>query len=85
MPPLPPPPIRYLAGKDGWLKADVRQESLRVAGGGATTVIEVVVTRHGPVVEGDPRRTGVGLAAKMTGLLPEGTATLSLTALDLIP
>ena len=56
-----------------------------MAGGGATTVIEVVVTRHGPVVEGDPRRTGVGLAAKMTGLLPEGTATLSLTALDLIP
>ena len=41
----------------GWYPCDVREETVLVRGGLSET-IEVVVTRHGPIVEGDPRSVG---------------------------
>ena len=48
------------------------QETIDVSGGESST-FEVATTRHGPVVEGDPRGAGLGLAAAMTGIDPAGT------------
>ena len=40
----------------GWYPADVRTELISVKGQSEPVEIEVVVTRHGPVVEGNPRQ-----------------------------
>ena len=40
----------------GWYPADVRTESISVKGLDMPVQVEVVVTRHGPVVEGNPRQ-----------------------------
>ena len=51
--------------RGGWYPADVRTEVLNCRGHEELT-IEVVVTRHGRIVAGDPR-DGVGLAFSHTG------------------
>ena len=59
------PPLRYEHGAE-WLEADVRRETVTVRGG-PDVEVEVVATRHGPVVVGDPRQ-GSGLALRFTAL-----------------
>jgi penicillin amidase len=56
--------LEYLY-KGSWLPAEVREEKISVLGG-ATETLRVVVTRHGPIVAGDPFR-GRGLAFSHTG------------------
>jgi penicillin amidase len=56
--------VEYLF-KGEWLRADVREESIKVLGAPSETV-KVVVTRHGPIVAGDPFK-GHGLAFSHTG------------------
>ncbi len=51
--------------RGGWYPADVRGETISARGGEDTT-IEVVLTRHGRIVAGDPRK-GAGLAFSHTG------------------
>jgi penicillin amidase len=51
--------------RGGWYPADVRTEVVNCKGHEELT-IEVVVTRHGRIVAGDPR-TGIGLAFSHTG------------------
>jgi len=50
-----------------WHPAEVLQETLHVRGG-APEKLEVVVTRHGPVIAGDPAG-GLGLAFSATGTI----------------
>lgn len=60
--------------KDGWEPARVRRESVSVRGD-QPVELEVVTTRHGPVVAGDPRR-GWGLSFKYVATHePDSTAT----------
>ncbi len=47
-----------------WRKAEVRHETVRVRGG-ETVELDVTVTHHGPVIEGDPAR-GYGVAFRYT-------------------
>lgn len=54
---------RYLT-EDGWREAAVRTERIEIRGG-ATSMVLVWETRHGPVVHGDPRQ-GYALALKYT-------------------
>ena len=56
-----PSGTQVLAG-DGWQPVDTRTERIDVRGG-VQREIEVVVTRHGPVIAGDPNR-GVALALR---------------------
>ncbi|MFW6174816.1 MAG: penicillin acylase family protein [Chloroflexota bacterium] len=51
--------------RGGWYPADVRTEEIR-ARGHESIHAEVVTTRHGPVVAGDPRK-GTGLTFHATG------------------
>ncbi len=55
---------RYLTA-DGWREAEVRHERIEVRGGSPVTV-PVWVTRHGPVVHGNPDN-GHALVLKWTG------------------
>ena len=60
-------PTRYLF-QDEWLEAETHQENIKVRNGqGETTeeTISVTVTRHGPVIAGDPAE-GTALAFKYT-------------------
>ncbi|MDA0350864.1 MAG: penicillin acylase family protein [Chloroflexi bacterium] len=59
----PKDPTRYRT-ESGWAQARVRRERVRVAGGDPVTS-EVWVTRHGPVVGGDPR-SGHAIAMRYT-------------------
>ncbi len=52
-----------------WREAEVTRSPIRVRGG-ATEMVEVARTRHGPIVAGDPRR-GTALALAYTGTLPD--------------
>ncbi|MBM3957345.1 MAG: penicillin acylase family protein, partial [Gemmatimonadetes bacterium] len=61
--------LEYAYG-DGWHPADVVEETLR-ARGAASEKLQVVRTRHGPVIAGDPA-AGWGLALCATGT-GEGT------------
>ena len=56
----------------GWIEAAQRSETIHAKGEESST-FEVVSTRHGPIVEGDVRGAGIGLAAKLTGIDPAGT------------
>ena len=66
----------------GWVEAACRSEKVHAKGGGTVT-FEVVTTRHGPIVEGDVRGAGIGLAAKLTGIDPDGTKWMD-AVLDII-
>lgn len=57
------PPLQCQYG-DGWDDVDVRREVLSVRGG-EDVEIDVVVTRHGPVIAGDPE-SGYGIAFRYT-------------------
>lgn len=64
--------------------AQVRTETLLAAGHeGPVETFEVIVTRHGPLVSGDARGCGVGLAAKLTGIDPSGTRWMD-SCLDIL-
>ena len=60
----PGDPGRY-EFKGEWKKAEVDHETIEVRGGAAVE-FEVTVTRHGPVIAGDPA-AGYALALKHTG------------------
>ena len=49
---------------DGWKEAEVRYESIEVTGG-RTEEMDVVLTRHGPIIRGGPA-SGYGIAFKYT-------------------
>jgi len=51
--------------KSGWYPADIREEEIIVKGE-KSRFIDVVITRHGRIVAGNPRK-GVGLAFSHTG------------------
>ncbi len=51
--------------KNGWYPADVREEEITIKDG-KPIPIEVVITRHGRIVAGNPRE-GIGLAFSHTG------------------
>jgi penicillin amidase len=53
------------AYQDTWLPAEVSHETLSVRGA-APEALQVVTTRHGPIIAGDPY-TGTGLAFSHTG------------------
>lgn len=55
------------AYQDQWHPADVRDETIRIRGANAVA-LQVVATRHGPIIAGDPQR-GTGLAFSHTGTL----------------
>jgi penicillin amidase len=63
----PANPLEYRA-HDDWVRAEVRHEVVDVKGG-ADETMDVVITRHGPIVERDG---GVGYALKWTALQPGG-------------
>lgn len=52
-----------------WKEAEVTRSPIHVRGG-ATVMVEVARTRHGPIVAGDPRR-GTALALAYTGTQPD--------------
>ena len=56
-------PAKYLF-QDQWLDAETHDETIKVQGG-ADVQITVTVTKHGPVIAGDPAQ-GSGLAFKYT-------------------
>ena len=56
-------PHRYRY-RNRWLRAEVYEETIRVRGG-SDVPIRVWVTRHGPIISGDPE-VGTGLAFKYT-------------------
>ena len=60
----PKDPSRYRY-RNRWLRAKVYEETIRVRGGGDVH-LRVWVTRHGPIISGDPEE-GTGLAFKYTG------------------
>ena len=66
----PDDPSQYLY-QDQWLPAQVHQETIKVKGGESRN-IRSWVTRHGPVVSGDPAK-GAGIAFKYTAT--EGPAS----------
>jgi penicillin amidase len=70
------------ATETGWLPAEVRSEIIQVKGAEPTS-IEVATTRHGPVVEGDVHGQGIGLAACLTGISPDGTKWMD-SVLDIL-
>jgi penicillin amidase len=55
------------AYRDRWHPAEVDDETIRVRGADAVP-LQVVATRHGPIIAGDPHR-GTGLAFSHTGTL----------------
>jgi penicillin amidase len=56
----------------GWLTAEVRKETIRVAGE-ADVELDVVVTRHGPIIRRDPQSEGRrAYALRWTALEPGG-------------
>ncbi|MCB1740412.1 MAG: penicillin acylase family protein [Gammaproteobacteria bacterium] len=57
--------LEYLF-EDAWYPAEVRSEQIRVRGESATHSIEVVHTRHGPVIAGDPR-SGAAISLRDPG------------------
>jgi penicillin amidase len=63
----PANPLEYRA-HDAWQSADVRHEVIHVKGS-ADETMDVVITRHGPIVE---REGAVGYALKWTALEPGG-------------
>ena len=66
----------------GWTEATQRSETIHAKGEEPST-FEVVSTRNGPIVEGDVRGAGIGLAAKLTGIDPAGTKWMD-AVLDII-
>ncbi|PKB72402.1 MAG: hypothetical protein BZY87_00175 [SAR202 cluster bacterium Io17-Chloro-G6] len=56
-------PAKYLY-RDQWLDAETHDETIKVRGG-SDVQIKVTVTKHGPVIAGDPAQ-GSGLAFKYT-------------------
>ncbi|NQW18969.1 MAG: penicillin acylase family protein [Chloroflexi bacterium] len=61
---------RYFLFKDQWQPAEVLNESIAIRGGESVD-IEITITRHGPVIAGDPS-AGNGIAITDPGLI-EGT------------
>jgi acyl-homoserine lactone acylase PvdQ len=61
-----------------WYPADVRTESISVKGRVEPVEIEVVVTRHGPIVEGDPRQSPAERFEMSPAGLDEGLLSLFL-------
>ena len=59
----PSDPSRYLY-RDRWLRTEVHEETIRVRGS-SDVPLRVWVTRHGPIISGDPEE-GTGLAFKYT-------------------
>ncbi len=51
--------------RNRWLRAEVYEETIRVRDGGDLP-LRIWVTRHGPIISGDPEE-GTGLALKYTG------------------
>ena len=59
----PQDPRRYRY-RNRWLRAEVYEETIRVRGG-SDVPLRVWVTRHGPIISGDPEK-GTGVAFKYT-------------------
>ena len=71
--------LEYLF-QDQWLPATIHQETIKVKGGGGVR-IESIVTRHGPVISGDPGK-GSGIAFKYTAT--EGPSPWADTLLSML-